>query len=525
MPKSVEDYLNEIDYSELAHYVPSQFAINYINFVKIISAENPDMMTPPLLHYKMIDGLVTKKRRVVNLCSRGLAKTSLFGEILVLYLAVFRELPNLGEVNVVMYVADSMDNGAKNFRNNVQSRWERSAFLQKYVPKASFTDEEIVFTNSSGKKLYIVLFGAKSGVRGVKKDTFRPELAICDDLVSDEDSRSPARIQAIKEVLHSGVVYALNPMKHRVILNGTPFGKGDPVYEAVESGHWHVNVYPICNKFPCVKEEFVGAWGERFDYDYCEAQYTYNPSSFKKEMLLRIAAEEDRMIANKDIRRCTAKDIYKDSHKYNWYITTDFAVSSRAKADYTFILVWAVDSKKNRYMVDGFFGRVDINESFNQLFMFAKKYKPMGVGVEVSGQQGAFLSLLRTEMERRGIWFPLARNKENRSEGIPARTNKMERFRLTLPAWKTGKIHLPVDAHLTEIVRELIDEIEMVTLDAIKAKHDDGLDAISQLEQMYVVYPSESEERTKPNTTNTPDYFAMQFEDDSGDDGIRNYLV
>ena len=124
--KTVDDYLNEIDYRELANYKPSEFAIGYMNFIKMVMVGSSDAQTSPLLHYKMIDGIVGRKTHIANLCSRGLAKTSVFGELLVLYLAIFRTIPNFGICDVIMYVADSMENGAKSFRRNVESRYNNS---------------------------------------------------------------------------------------------------------------------------------------------------------------------------------------------------------------------------------------------------------------------------------------------------------------------------------------------------------------------------------------------------------------
>lgn len=135
MKKTVDDYLNEIDYRELNQYKPTAFSIEYMNFVKMVNTGKDDIQTSPVLHYKMIDGLVGKKTHIANLCSRGLAKTSIYGEFLVLYLAVFNTIPNFGKVDVIMYVADSMENGAKSFRKNVESRYNESAFLRNIFLK------------------------------------------------------------------------------------------------------------------------------------------------------------------------------------------------------------------------------------------------------------------------------------------------------------------------------------------------------------------------------------------------------
>ncbi|WP_460995191.1 hypothetical protein, partial [Staphylococcus aureus] len=95
-----------------------------------------------------------------------------------------------------------------------------------------------------------------------------------DDLVSDEDARSPTVIAAIEDTVYKAVDYALHPKKNMIIWSGTPFNAKDPLYKAVESGAWKVNVYPVCERFPCSREEFRGAWADRFTYDFVLQKYT-----------------------------------------------------------------------------------------------------------------------------------------------------------------------------------------------------------------------------------------------------------
>lgn len=527
--KTVDDYLNEIDYRELVNYKPSAFSIAYMNFVKMVNAGKEDIQSSPVLHYKMIDGLVGKRTHIANLCSRGLAKTTIYGEMLVLYLAVFNTIPGFGKVDVIMYVADSMENGAKSFRKNVESRYNDSAFLKKYLPEVKFTDNDILFTNLDGKQTYVRMFGAKSGVRGFKMFGNRPVLAILDDLVSDEDANSATQLDKIKDTIYNGVNQALNPMRKKIVFNGTPFNKNDPLYEAIESGKWHSNVFPVCNDFPCSREDFVGAWESRFTYDFLLNEYelavaTGRVKSFKQELMLRIASTEDRMIQDSDIRWFKSQELMANKQRYNFYITTDFATSTQRKADFTVIGVWAVDKLGNRYLVDGVIGRQLMNQTFNDIFRLVQQYNPMSVGIEVSGQQGAFISLIREEMVQRNVFFTIARSIDGNREGIPARTNKMERLRLSIPFWKNGKMYLPKDMKSSTLVQELLNEISMVTVDGIKAKHDDALDMVSQLEQMRIVYPDAYQDGLGAKDSQEQSVYDEDFSDEHAV-GYASYVV
>ncbi|TGW14451.1 hypothetical protein EIL50_05480, partial [bacterium NHP-B] len=82
--------------------------------------------------YKMLDNVAGMRSKTINLCHRGMAKTTLLGEYLFLYIAVYGELPGFGKVPLALYVSDSIENGVKNMRKNLEYRWENSDFLQKY---------------------------------------------------------------------------------------------------------------------------------------------------------------------------------------------------------------------------------------------------------------------------------------------------------------------------------------------------------------------------------------------------------
>ena len=852
--KTVDQYLNEVNYTELANYVPTEFSVMFINFIKLVNGGAEANVNPPA-HYKMIDGLCNQNSFLANLCSRGLSKTSLFVEYFIPFLAIFQHIPNFGSLNTCIFVGDTMENGVKNVRKNIESRYERSDFLKKYLPKIKFTDGYIEFQNISGQKFGIKLFGAKAlaldeilytptgtttikdveigthiigadgklttvldkseifhrpmyeielkdgrklkvceehlnqvwikkfksdrtfstfemkegtystkellqmdmyatdthgcqrplmwienikpmeiahnhdllidpytvgvligdgslntktngntpvvltahtddwetyeknipysfgkpyqkdnaisrtiiglndfilkhglnkhgnlkeipqeylfssiqqrlallqglmdtdgsacsngkstfssnseklvkqvmwlvrslggyayvsstgktshfkcvielnmslfrlprkvllqkttckkliaikainriadepsqcirvsnkeaqfvageglirthntGLRGTKIFGQRPQLALLDDLVSDEDARSPTVLQNIKDTIYKGVLPALDPNKRKVVFNGTPFTKDDPLYEAVESGEWVVNVYPVCEEFPCERKNFKGAWEDRFTYESIQESYnlavgTGQVKSFRQEYMLRIASVEDRMVLDDDIRWFKTHELLEQKQRYNYVITTDFATSTSKKADYTVIGVWAIDINNNRFLVDGVYGRQLMNQTFDNVFSLVQKYNPQQVGIEISGQQGAFISLLRQEMMKRNTYFTLARGKDQKKEGIPATTNKMSRFNLVVPLFKAGHIYLPEDLRHTNLIQAILDQLEAVTIDGIKAKNDDCIDMISQMEQMYITLPDPAQAASNKEEITTRD----PFEDD-----------
>ena len=246
--KDLDQWLDEINYAFLnsSNYHPSEFSLQFMNFIKLVNGEEGESNKTPPVHLAMLDKLTDGKKRIVNLCLRGSGKTTVFMEYLTLYLAVFHEIPGFGPVEGMIYVSDSMENGAKNARKNIEFRYERSEFLKKYVPNAKFTDAYLEFENIKGEKMGVKLYGATTGLRGTKIFGKRPVLAVLDDLISDEAAKSKTVMQLIKDTVYKGVNYALDPTRNKTIFNGTPFNKEDIIIEAVESGAWSVNVWPVC---------------------------------------------------------------------------------------------------------------------------------------------------------------------------------------------------------------------------------------------------------------------------------------
>lgn len=792
---SLEKLIKEVDYVKLGtDYVPTKFAIKFINFIKLVNGEAGEENKSPLFHYKMLDAIHSYKNTLI-VAFRGSSKTTVMGEYLILYLATFGNLDGFGEISVGMYISDTMDNGVKNMRNNLEFRYQNSEFLQKFIPKVKFTDPEWEFENADGHLLTIKGYGASpltldtklytetgfttikdckigdkiydadgklativtksiyhyvpvykitlddgrsikvsenhinsvvrkytssikgyeyrdeeyltselitiplklkgkqenrlyirnpkpieypekelpldpytlglllgdgqlkkdgsnnliikdiykqieqlglrgcytyhkfiptiykfgsvhqrlellrglmdtdgtidtrvktskpsfssiskqlandvvdlvrslggkatltsyqpksknralvykvliqinqsifklprkkikerigwrnndlnaivkieriedqptqcigldndshlfiasnyvvthnTGVRGFKKYGIRPQIAILDDLMSDKSAESKTITKDIENIIYKAVRQAMHPTKRKVIWIGTPFNKKDPLYQAACTSSWHTEVFPICEKFPCTKKEFVGAWEDRFPYDAVKAEYNMlkengKIDAFNQELMLRILSDDDRLVLDEDIVWYRKSKILDHLHEYNIYMTTDFATSETEKSDYSVISVWALDYKGVFHWIDGIVKRQDMSENVNDVFRFISIYKPLATGIEISGQQKGFVSWLKREMVIRGIYFYIASDKNSGEEGLRPNTSKLTRFNIALPLFKQRKIAFPEELKESKAMLEFIDELTSVTPSGFKSAHDDCADTISQL--------------------------------------------
>lgn len=497
--QTVDEWLNQIDYGALneGHYSPSQFALNFMNFIKLVNGSEGEQNKTPVVHLAMLDEIAGRKKQIANLCHRGLGKTTLMAEYLILYIAVFGEIDGFGDITGMIYVSDSMENGVKMLRKNVEFRYENSPFLQEWLPEANFTDPMMFFRNKDGHRLTVKMYGAKTGIRGSKIDGKRPTLCILDDLVSDDDAKSKAAMASIKDTVHKGVKAALHPTNRKIIFNGTPFNKSDILIEAVESGAWHVNVWPVCERFPVSREEFHGSWEDRFTYDFVKEEYENailegTMAAFMQEYMLRITSTEERLIQDEEIRWYSRQTLLQNRHSFNFYITTDFATKAKQKNDFSVISVWAYNANGDWFWVDGICAKQLMDKTVNDLFRLVQQYKPQAVGIEIAGQQGAFIQWLTNEMMTRNQWFTFAQGKSGQP-GIQPENNmdKLARFNLVVPLFKAGKIFLPSEMKSSPIMGELLQEIQLATLDGLKSKHDDFLDTVSMLMYLKPWKPSE----------------------------------
>jgi predicted phage terminase large subunit-like protein len=487
--KAVEEYLNDISYKLDAEYVPSDFALEFILFIKLVNGSEGEENKSPVMHYKMLDQVIEGGSRITNMCARGTAKTTVLGEYLFLYLAVHGSLPGFGKINLALYVSDSIENGVKNMRKNLEFRWENSEFLQKYLPEAKFTDIRWEFKNIAGVPFVVKGYGAKTGVRGAKEMGVRPQLAVLDDLVSDEDARSDTVIASIESTVKKAVNFALHPKHNKIIWSGTPFNAKDPLYKAVESGAWAVNCYPICEEFPCTREEFKSCWPDRFNYDYVLEQYSValqegNIETFNQELMLRIMSEEDRLILDSEIVWYKRDKVLTNRAAFNFYITTDFATSEKAAADFSVISVWAYTNNGEWLWVDGICKKQLMDANIDDLFRLVQQYRPVEVGIEITGQQKGFISYIMSEMGHRNTFFALACEGKSKEPGLRPNTNKLVRFNVMVPLFKVHKVWFPEEMRAEAPMIEAMDELSKAAKSKFKSKHDDFIDTISMLASM-----------------------------------------
>lgn len=171
------------------------------------------------------------------------------------------------------------------------------------------------------------------------------------------------------------------------------------------------------------------------------------------------------------------------------FIFVDPAISQADTADYTGVVVVAVDHEKHWYVRAAKRYRVTPTQLISLIFELNTRFNPAIIGIEEVAFQKSLLYFLDEEMRRRNILLPI--------KGIKPPTDKTKQMRILslVPRLEWG--HLTLNAGLTDLELEL--------LQFPRGAHDDLIDALASVE--YIYFPPEKTKRwEKKPSPNHPDY-------------------
>ncbi len=159
-----------------------------------------------------------------------------------------------------------------------------------------------------------------------------------------------------------------------------------------------------------------------------------------------------------------------------------------------------------------------MDKNIDDLFHLARKWIPQSVGIEVSGQQGGFISWIEKEMMNRNFFFTLASENNTGKPGIRPNKDKLTRFNTVVPWFKQGKIHLPESRRHEGPLTEMVDEITTVSPAGFKSAHDDSADTISMLSVLDVWLPVDLQA-----TAYEDKYWSDDIDEE--EDALSSYIV
>lgn len=172
----------------------------------------------------------------------------------------------------------------------------------------------------------------------------------------------------------------------------------------------------------------------------------------------------------------------------NHFAFIDPAISEADTADYTGVVVIAVDQAQTWYVRYAKRHRMTPTELINMMFKLHEVYQTKMIGVEDVAFQRAIVHFAHEEMRRRGKYIPVTGVK------IGTDTTKEMRILSLVPRFEMGSILLTQG--LEDLLREL-DEFP-------RGQHDDVLDALASIES--IIYPPHERKINRDPHPNEPGY-------------------
>jgi hypothetical protein len=173
------------------------------------------------------------------------------------------------------------------------------------------------------------------------------------------------------------------------------------------------------------------------------------------------------------------------------FVFIDPAISQADSADFTAVVVVAVDALNNWYVEYANRHKITPTDIINLMFNITERFDPMQMGIEDVAFQKVLLYMAHEEMQRRNIIIPLT--------GVKPPTNKTKQIKILglIPRFEWGRIYL--NKGLYDFEQEYLD------YSGERSRHDDLLDALSSIEAV-ITYPTTLKEEIKDVPPNHPDY-------------------
>lgn len=390
-----------------------------------------------------------------------------------------------------------------------------------------------------------------TGGRGSRQNLDRPNGVFFDDLLGSEaDANSDIILENVESTIESDILPAMSGNGSFALMAGTPYNKNDPAYKRIEDGSWLPIVFPKAERMDetITESNFRGVWADRHSYKKCKSDWKKaniakekgNPVPMRKlnqEYYLRISNDADRMVPESLLEWFDRDDIANNSWKYNWYITTDYTTTGSQGSDLSGAALWAVDWNGNFYLMDLTLRKMELEAQYRETFAMVSQTvgntRGVEAGVETDGQQSLHIVALKDRMPKNNVYFTFARQKGQpmNSEGIRSRLeggNKHWRFRLMLPMFQNRKIKFAKELKYSSDMNELLEEIKYCTYSGFNSKYDDGLDLLSMIGAMEVLFPAKNIEAPKKGvgmkkTRANAKVWGKQIDDDNESTAYDSY--
>lgn len=343
------------------------------------------------------------------------------------------------------------------------------------------TESDIIVEFEDGKKFRIIAKGAEQKLRGLLWSGKRPDIIICDDLENDEIVMNKDRREKFKRWFYGallpcrskeGIIRYVGTILHMDSMLENFMPRENDKLTVVEGlktyttrrGLWKSVKYKAHNS-----DFSLILWPEKHSAEELKAikqDYTERgiPDVYSQEYLNIPIDESTTYFKRADFLPMKEEDRKK---KFNYYISSDLAISEKERADWSVFLVGGVDEDGRLYIINVIRDRMDGFTIVDTMLALQRLYNPIAFGVEdtqISKAIGPFLNLAMMEQNTYISLVPLK----------PHKSDKVTRARSIQARMRAGGVKFDKTADWYQTFED-----ELMTFP--RARHDDQVDCMSYL--------------------------------------------
>jgi len=329
-----------------------------------------------------------------------------------------------------------------------------------------WTNDEIILKNGSA----VVCKGTTQQIRGMNIGGTRPTYIVLDDPEDENNTKTDEAMEGNLRALLQGAVPSLDARGGRICVVGTPITQRCIVETLKEMEDWTTVKYSYVN---------TRADGTRFSLwpeikslqELDELKRSLDNigrvSVFYKEYMCEITGDEDQLFRPEYIRYYEGEFTRTNDGWYlgvngiqkavNLFVGVDPASSTKGNADYSVIMVVAMDRDRNLYVVEYYRRRVSPMVLADAILQMYHKWKPERVNIESVGYQEMLRDYIRTQVFIPGLEVKYTPRGEKKKE----RLESLETY------FASKRVYL----------KKGMDEFEDELLLFPRASHDDTVDA------------------------------------------------
>lgn len=439
----------------------------------------------PACHYEWWQYFCSKAPMVAIAAPRMHAKTTALTHTYTLACVLFRQR------EYVLVVSDTISQAVQ-FLGDIKKELLENEAIRSLFKIREFvkeTEDDFICLCEDGHMFRISAKGSEQKVRGLKWNNKRPDLIVCDDLENDEIVLNKERRMKFKRWFYAallpcksyrGIVRYVGTILHNDSLLESVMPKRsdkDTVVTPLKTFSKKKNPSWVSIKYRAHTNDFSEIlWPERYDKTFFvdkRNEYVDQgiPDVYSQEYLNVPIDESLSYFRRSDFLDFTDQDrvlFSKPDWKkhFNFYISSDLAVSQAETADWSVFIVGGVDENGLLYIFRVIRERMDSQEIVETMLSLQRVYDPIVMSMEKGQIEKAIGPFLKQRMMETGDFINLM--------PVAPSVDKMTRARSVQARIRAGAVKFD---HKADWYLDFEEEAIVFP----RSKHDDQVDALAYL--------------------------------------------